>query len=483
MLCRLESRELSSVEIVRALLERIESLDGELRAFVRLNPQVEDEAARSDARRAAGEPGALEGLPVAIKDNINTAGLETSCASRILDGFEPLEDATAVARLREAGAVVLGKTNLDEFAMGSSTEHGKHGGTCNPWDPARVPGGSSGGSAAAVAARLAPVALGSDTGGSVRQPAAFCGVVGLKPTYGRVSRRGLVAFGSSLDQIGPLARSVRDVALLLGIIAGRDPGDATSSARQIDDFPGACDEEVAGLRIGLPGEYFDEGLSPQVACAVRSVAERLQEAGATIEEVSLPHTRYSIPTYYLVATAEASSNLARYDGVRFGRREGGAQGLREMYQQSRSAGFGREVKRRIMLGTYALSAGYYDRFYGRAMRARTLLRRDFDSVFSAGVDLLLTPVTPTTAFGVGEKADDPLEMYLSDVYTTTANLVGIPGLCVPAGRAETGLPVGCQLLAPHFEERRLFRAGAALGRAIPVEIPGWVAERVRSTGR
>jgi aspartyl-tRNA(Asn)/glutamyl-tRNA(Gln) amidotransferase subunit A len=478
LLDRLGARETSSLEVTRDCLARIDALDGELKAFVRTNPRVEDEAAASDARRAKGRAGSLEGLPVALKDNLDTAGLETNCASSILEGFVPLEDATAVARLRAAGAVVLGKTNLDEFAMGSSTEHSNRGPTRNPWDPTRVPGGSSGGSAAAVAARMAPVALGSDTGGSVRQPAAFCGVVGLKPTYGRVSRYGLVAFGSSLDQIGPLTRRVRDAARLLETIAGADPRDATCSGAPTGDYVGSCEHEAAGLRVGLPREYFDDGLDAEVARAVRSAAEELARQGARVEEVSLPHTRFSIPTYYLVATAEASSNLARYDGVRYGRREPGADPLQGMYRRSRAAGFGPEVKRRIMLGTYALSAGYHDRFYGTAQRARTLLRRDFAEVFASGVDLLLTPATPTAAFRLGEKADDPLQMYLSDVYTTTANLVGIPGLCIPAGCTPDGLPVGCQLLAPHFEEARLFRAAAALERAFPVEAPAWVVARV-----
>jgi aspartyl-tRNA(Asn)/glutamyl-tRNA(Gln) amidotransferase subunit A len=356
-----------------------------------------------------------------------------------------------VARLRNAGAIVLGKTNLDEFAMGSSTEYSKHGPTRNPWDTSRVPGGSSGGSAVAVAVRMVPVALGSDTGGSVRQPAAFCGVVGLKPTYGRVSRYGLVAFGSSLDQVGPLTRSVSDAARLLEILAGPDPRDATSR------------------------EYFGSGLDGEVAGAVRSAADALGREGACIEEVSLPHSRFAIPTYYVLATAEASSNLARYDGVRYGRREA-ADELRPMYRRSRAAGFGAEVQRRIMLGTYALSAGYHDRFYGKAQRARRLLGGDFAGVFDSGVDLLLAPATPTVAFRVGEKVDDPLQMYLSDVYTATANLVGIPGLCVPVGRSTEGLPVGCQLLAPPFAEGTLFRAGAVLERACPLPTPPGVAD-------
>ncbi len=473
LLQRLGAAEVSAVELTRAHLERIDALNPELNAFVRLNPRAEEEALDSDRRRASGAQGPLEGLPLAVKDNLNTAGLETDCASAILHGFVPLQDATAVSRLRRAGAVVLGKTNLDEFAMGSSTEHSVYGPTRNPWDLTRVCGGSSGGSAAAVAAGLAAAALGSDTGGSVRQPAAMCGVVGLKPTYGRVSRFGLVAFGSSLDQVGPLTRRVAAAALLLSTISGPDRRDSTCSSEPADDFVGACAAGVKGMRVGLPVEYFDDALDAGIDRAVRSAAKHLEGEGASVEEVSLPHTRYSIPTYYLVATAEASSNLARFDGVRYGRRVSGGAGLDAMYRRSRARGFGREVTRRIMLGTFALSAGYYDRFYGRAQRARTLLRRDFTNVFDSGIDVLLAPVTPTAAFPLGQKADDPLQMYLSDIYTTTANLAGIPGLSVPAGRTASGLPIGCQLLGPHFRERCLFRAGAVLERTFPFEAPPW----------
>ncbi len=476
LLARLEARECSALEATRAYLARIGALDPALRAIVRLNPEAEKEASASDARRAGGRSGPLEGLPVAIKDNLATAGLETGCGSAILDGFVPLEDATAVARLRAAGAVILGKTNLDEFAMGSSTEHSKHGPTRNPWDPGRVSGGSSGGSAAAVAARLTPVALGSDTGGSVRQPAAFCGVVGLKPTYGRVSRYGLIAFASSLDQVGPLARRVADAASLLAAIEGPDPRDATSAPHAPGDYTAACASGVEGLRIGLPREYFDPALDPEIARALHGVAHELERQGARIEEVSLPHTRYSVPAYYVLATAEASSNLARYDGLRFGTRWPAAEGWEAVYRRTRGTGFGSEVRRRIMLGTFALSAGYHDRFYGKAQRVRALIRRDFADAFGSGTDVLLTPATPTTAFRLGEKADRPLEMYLSDLYTTTANLAGIPGLCVPAGLSRQGLPVGCQLLAAHFEECRLFRVGAAVERAFPPETPTWVAQ-------
>jgi aspartyl-tRNA(Asn)/glutamyl-tRNA(Gln) amidotransferase subunit A len=471
----LDARDLTSVDLVRALLGRISRRDGELHAFLRINPHLEDDARAADEKRAGGGGGPLNGIPIAVKDNLNTAGLETTCASRILQGFVPAEDATAVARLRRAGALVLGKTNMDEFGMGSSTENSAFGATRNPWDADRVPGGSSGGSAAAVAARLAPAALGSDTGGSIRQPAAFCGVVGLKPTYGRVSRRGLIAFGSSLEQIGPLTRGVNDAATLLGEIAGPDPGDATCASSGTPDYRAACEQDVAGLRVGLPREYFDGGIDPEIDDALRGAARQLERQGARVEEVSLPHTRYAIPTYYLVATAEASSNLARYDGVRFGLRAA-ADRLAEMYRRTRGTGFGREVQRRIILGTYALSAGYHGRFYGRAQRARTVLSQDFAGVFARGVDLLLTPTTPTTAFRLGERADDPLTMYLSDIFTVTVNLAGLPGLSLPVGRSRAGLPIGAQLIAPPFEETRLLRAGAALERGLeplgaPVEEP------------
>jgi aspartyl-tRNA(Asn)/glutamyl-tRNA(Gln) amidotransferase subunit A len=460
----------SAVEIARTHLERIETWNPQVRAFLRLNPRALDEAAASDRRRSAGAAGALEGLPVAIKDNLHVRGVETSCASRVLDGFIPAEDATAVARLRDAGAVILGKTNMDEFAMGSSTENSAHGPTRNPWDFERVPGGSSGGSAAAVAAGFAPVALGSDTGGSIRQPAALCGIVGLKPTYGRVSRSGLVAFGSSLDQVGPMARSVADAARLLEVLAGPDPRDATSAPQPVENWSADCDRGVRGLRVGLPHEYFEDGLDPEIAAAVQQAALALEREGAVIHPVALPHTRYSIPAYYLLATAEASSNLARYDGVRFGRRAAGLDPWPAMVARSRGQGFGAEVRRRIMLGTFALSSGYHARFYERAQRARNLVREDFLQAFGAGTDLLLTPVTPTAAFRLGEKVDDPLSMYLSDIYTTTANLAGLPGLAVPAGVTSAGLPAGCQLLGPHYAEGHLFRAGAVISRSFPVEL-------------
>ena len=472
---RLRRREVSALEVVRECLARVEALDGRLHAFLRINPRAEEEASERDREMATGAGGPLAGIPVAIKDNLATAGLTTTCGSRILQDFVPLRDATAVARLRTAGAIVLGKTNLDEFGMGSSTENSAFGPTRNPWDLDRVPGGSSGGSAASVAVRMVPLALGSETGGSVRQPAALCGVVGLKPTYGRVSRSGLVAFGSSLDQVGSLAGSVADCARLLGVIAGGDPADSTSAADPVDPYEDASRRGVRGLRVGLPREYFGEGLDVEIDQAVRRAAAVLEKEGAIVEEMSLPHDRFAIPTYYLVATAEASSNLARFDGVRYGLRIDRGDGLRAMYRATRGAGFGAEVQRRIMLGTYALSAGYYDAFYGKALRVRTLLRKDFLDAFASGIDLLLSPTTPTPAFRLGEKVDDPLAMYLSDVYTATMNLAGIPALSVPVGLTRSGLPIGVQLTGADFGESTLFRAGAVLesvcGRFFPPMAP------------
>jgi len=470
LLARLDAGQATAVEAVTAHLARIEARDGELGAYLCLNPRALEHAAASDDRRAGGAAGCLEGLPVAIKDNLHVAGLETTCASRILGGFLPPRDATAVALLRRAGAVVLGKTNMDEFGMGSSTEHSAFKPARNPWDLARVPGGSSGGSAVAVAAGLAPAALGSDTGGSIRQPAALCGVIGLKPTYGRVSRSGLVAFGSSLDQVGPICRSVHDAARLFAPLAVHDPLDASSSARPPEDWSAACADGVDGLRIGLPREYFADGLDPEIDAAVRAAAEALAAGGARVDWVSLPHTRHSVPAYYLLATAEAASNLARYDGVRFGRREVDCGSWPDLLAATRARGFGAEVKRRIMLGTFALATGYHARFYGRAARARALVRQDFLRVFAAGTDALLAPVTPTAAFRLGEKLDDPLAMYLSDVYTTTANLAGLPALAVPAGFTRAGLPAGCQLIGPPFGEARLFAAGGCLERSFPARV-------------
>ncbi len=456
---KLAGGELSSEQATAGCLERISRLDRQLGAFLQTFPERAIERARAiDARRARGEPaGALAGLPLAIKDNMASSFGRTTCGSRMLENFHAPYDATVVERLEAAGGVVVGKCNLDEFAMGSSTETSALGRTANPWDAARVPGGSSGGSAAAVAARLVPAALGSDTGGSIRQPASFCGVVGLKPTYGRVSRWGLVAFASSLDQIGPIGRSVADAALLLTVIAGRDGRDSTSVDRAVPDYLAGLDEPVAGLRVGLASEFLGPGLNDEVKAAVLSAVDALRGQGATVVDISLPHCKYAIATYYLVATAEASSNLARYDGVHYGHRTDRPKDFMDVYLASRAEGFGDEVKRRIMLGTYALSSGYYDAYYLRALKARRLIKGDFDAAFKQ-VDVIACPTAPTTAFGLGEKADNPLEMYLSDVYTTACNLAGLPGISVPCGFDRAGLPIGLQLMAPAFEEHKLLRA-------------------------
>jgi aspartyl-tRNA(Asn)/glutamyl-tRNA(Gln) amidotransferase subunit A len=437
----------------------------ELHALLHLRPEAAlDEARAADARRAAGEPrSALDGIPVALKDNISHAGEPCGCASRILEGYVAPYDATATARLREAGAVVVGRTNMDEFAMGSSTENSAHGPTRNPWDPERAPGGSSGGSAAVVAAGIVPLAYGSDTGGSIRQPAALCGVVGVKPSYGRVSRYGLVAFASSLDQIGPLARTSADAALGLEAVAGPDPRDSTSLPDPVPRYRDALDGDVAGLVIGLPREYFvEDGVDPQVLAAVRAAVAELEAAGAKTREVSLPHTHSAIATYYLVANAEASSNLSRFDGVRYGRRAAEFADLSELYRRTRSEGFGPEVKRRILLGTYVLSAGYYDAYYRKAQQVRTLIRRDFEAAFS-GCDLIATPTAPDPAFRLGERASDPLRMYLSDIFTVSASLAGAAGVSTPCGFAG-GLPVGLQLLAPPLGEAVMLRAADAFER-------------------
>jgi aspartyl-tRNA(Asn)/glutamyl-tRNA(Gln) amidotransferase subunit A len=430
------------------------------------------EAAQLDQTRSNGSlfeishppsPIRLGGVAVAVKDNIATLGLPTTCGSRILEGYTSPFEATAIRKLREAGAIVVSKTNCDEFAMGSSTEHSAYGPTKNPLDPTRVPGGSSGGSAAAVAAGIVRIALGSETGGSVRQPASFCGVVGVKPTYGRVSRFGLVAFASSLDHIGVFGKTVDDAALGVQLIAGHDPNDSTSVDVPVPDYRAAAKESLKGLVIGWPREYFTDALDPRIRDVCDEAAERLRSMGAVVKDVTLPHTSLAIPVYYIVAPAEASSNLARFDGVRYGLRITG-EGLRGMYEATRSGGFGPEVTRRILLGTYVLSAGYYDAYYRKAMAIRSLIRADFDRVFADGVRVLLTPTTPTTAFKIGA-ISDPYEMYLSDIYTVTANLAGIPGMSVPAGTIDN-LPVGVQLLANNFDESGMFTAGYALERSL-----------------
>jgi aspartyl-tRNA(Asn)/glutamyl-tRNA(Gln) amidotransferase subunit A len=452
--------EICSVDLVAACLERIDRRDPEQHAFLALRGEAAlVDAHRADRQLAAGSDLPLLGVPIAVKDVLCVDGLTCTCGSKILEGFHPPFDATGVARLRAAGAIVVGKTNTDEFAMGSSTENSAYGATHNPWDKARVPGGSSGGSAAAVAARMVPAALGTDTGGSVRQPASFCGVTGLKPSYGRVSRYGLVAYGSSLDCLGVLSRTVEDAALVLGIMAGLDPLDSTTLAEPVPDYLDGLSGEptLRGLRVGVPREYFIAGIQPEVETAVRRAVEHMASLGAEVHEVSLPHTEYALPVYYLIAPAEASANLARYDGMRYGPRHAGLD-LRQTYAVTRGEGFGAEVKRRIMLGTYALSAGYYDAYYGQAQKVRTLIRDDFDRAFRE-VDLIACPVAPTTAFRIGENTSDPLAMYLEDVFTLPANLAGIPGVALPCGFDAQHLPIGMQLNGPPLSEALLLRAG------------------------
>jgi aspartyl-tRNA(Asn)/glutamyl-tRNA(Gln) amidotransferase subunit A len=461
----LDAARISSRELVGAALARARAVDPALCAFVGLREAAAlAEAEASDARRARGEiRSSLDGIPVVIKDNLVQRGEPTTCASRILAGFVSPYDSTVVRRLAEAGAVIVGRANLDEFAMGSSTENSARGPSRNPWDPTRTPGGSSGGSAVAVASGVAPLALGSDTGGSIRLPAAHCGVLGVKPTYGRVSRFGLVAFASSLDQIGGFARSAWDAARLLEVVAGHDPLDSTSLPEPAPRLVDALTGDVSGLVVGLPREYFvADGVDPAVLTRVREAVAELEGAGAKVREVSLPHTRYAIATYYLICTAEASSNLARYDGARYGFRAPAARSVGDMYRRTRSLGFGPEVKRRILLGTYVLSAGYYDAYYRKAQQVRTLVRRDFEAAFE-GCDVIAGPTAPEPAFALGERSGDPLRMYLSDVYTVSANLAGIPGVSVPCGLAH-GLPVGLQLLGRALDEATILRTADAFQR-------------------
>ena len=470
----------SAVEVCRHYLDRIREGDGRWNALTAVfRDEALARAAEIDRRRSEWRDRPLLGVPITVKDVICTRGQPTTAASRILAGFRPPYEATVATRLGEAGAIVVGKTNCDEFAMGSSTEHSAYGPSRNPWDPERTPGGSSGGAAAAVAAGLAPVAIGSDTGGSIRQPAAFCGIVGLKPTYGRVSRYGLLAFASSLDQIGPLTRTVGDAALVLGVLAGRDPRDATSVEATVDDYTEALTGEAAGLRVGVPHALLksgDAGIDDDVLAAYRQALDALRTAGAELVDVDLPHAEYAVPVYYLVAPAEASSNLARYDGVRYGARSGAdddetaedGSPISRMYDRTRDAGFGPEVKRRIMLGTYALSAGYYDAYYRRAQRVRSLIRRDYDIAFTdeggAGVHAIAMPTTPSPAFRLGEHLQDPLAMYLGDVFTVSANLTGLPAISIPAGSTGAGLPTGLQLIGRSFDESTLLRLGHAYER-------------------
>ncbi|MCE9613667.1 MAG: Asp-tRNA(Asn)/Glu-tRNA(Gln) amidotransferase subunit GatA [Lentisphaerae bacterium] len=459
-LALLESKACTAVDLVDALVAAIAARDPELGAYVSLDADgARREAEAADKARAAGTGGRLCGIPVAVKDVLNVRGQPCTCASRILQGYVAPYDATAIARLRAAGAVMLGRTNMDEFAMGGSTENSALKRTRNPRHPDYVPGGSSGGSAAAVAGGVALCALGTDTGGSIRQPAAFCGCVGLKPSYGRVSRYGLTAFASSLDQVGPMTRTVRDAALLQEVLGGVDPMDSTSVAAPVPAYTERLTTDLRGMTLGVPREYVVDGLDAGVERAVRAAIERCRELGARVIEVSLPHTRYAIATYYVIATAEASANLARFDGVRYGQRCADAADPLDLYERTRAAGFGPEVKRRIILGTYVLSSGYYDAYYLSAQKVRTLIRRDFEQAF-AQCDALVTPCTPTPAYRFGEKTDDPLQMYLGDIFTVTANLAGICGLSVPCGVAG-GLPVGLQILGPAFKEEQILRVGHA----------------------
>jgi aspartyl-tRNA(Asn)/glutamyl-tRNA(Gln) amidotransferase subunit A len=491
LLTLLTSGQTTSAELTGAFLKRIAEVDGRVKAFLRVDPPAALKRAEEiDAKRKSGKPlGRLAGLPVAVKDVLCTEGEPTTCASKILEHFRPPYDATVVARLKAADAVLIGKTNMDEFAMGGSNENSAYFPARNPWNTERIPGGSSGGSAACVAARMAPLALGTDTGGSIRCPAALCGITGMKPTYGRVSRFGLVAFASSLDQIGPMGESAEDCALLLEILAGHDPRDSTSVDRPVPSYTRSVKEPLKNLRIGWVREHFGEGLDGEVEAAIREAIRVYESLGATVKELSLPHGKYAVATYYIIAPCEASSNLARYDGVHFGHRtdekaaaaeleaerkalqkQGDAKGLDaldnaliRMYRRSRSEGFGPEVKRRIMLGTYALSAGYYDAYYKKALQVRRLIRGDFDKAFEE-VDLIVGPVTPSPAFRLGEKIDNPLEMYLYDLYTVSTNLAGIAGMSIPCGFSSTGLPTGLHLQAPPFEEERLLRGAAMFQR-------------------
>jgi aspartyl-tRNA(Asn)/glutamyl-tRNA(Gln) amidotransferase subunit A len=461
-----QERTTTALALAEAHYARIQKEDGQIGAFLTLSKErALEQADRLDRMAAEGKTlPALGGVPVGIKDVMSTRGLRTTAGSKILENYIPPYDCTAVARMEAAGAMVLGKMNCDEFAMGSSNENSAYHPVRNPRDLNRVPGGSSGGSAAAVAADMAVVALGSDTGGSIRQPASFCGVVGLMPTYGRVSRYGLIAFASSLDHIGPLAKTVKDAAVVLRTIAGRDPMDSTSAEVPVPDYVAELDKPVRGVKLGVAKEYFGEGLDDEVRQAVEAAIDKLKGLGCEIVPVSLPHTPYAIPTYYLIATAEASANLARFDGVRYGHRARGVKTLPEMYRRTRDEGFGAEVKRRIMLGTYALSAGYYDAYYLKAQKVRTLLTRDFDEAFRK-VDAIVTPTSPTAAFRLGEKSNDPLAMYLADIYTVTADLAGIPGISVPCGETKDKLPIGLQILGKHFDEATILRVAHAYEQA------------------
>ena len=462
---RLEAGEISSEELTRSVFERLEAVEPEIHAFLTLlKDEALEQACEADKKRKQGRTGPLLGIPVALKDLLCTKGVTTTCGSRILENFKPPYDATVVEKLRNAGAVFVGKTNMDEFAMGSSTEHSAYGPTKNPWDLERIPGGSSGGSAAATAADACLGALGSDTGGSIRQPAACCGIVGLKPTYGRVSRYGLVAFASSLDQIGPLVKDVEDCALMMSVIAGHDPRDSTSVRIATPDYTQCLTGEMKGVKVGLIEGQSMEGTDPDVIAAMEKAVETMKGLGAEVAPVSLPHISYGLSAYYLIAPAEAGSNLARYDGVKYGFRAEGIENLMDMYRTTRSEGFGAEVKRRIMIGTYALSAGYYDAYYKKACQVRTLLIEDFKAAFEK-CDVLVTPTTPTPAFKIGDKIDDPLQMYLYDLFTVPVNISGLPGISVPCGLNGEGMPIGLHMVSGHFREESLLRAAYAYEQA------------------
>jgi aspartyl-tRNA(Asn)/glutamyl-tRNA(Gln) amidotransferase subunit A len=466
---KMKNGEVSSAELVRSVLSRIDAVEGRVHSYIRLLKEEALAAADlADEKIKKGDIQPLTGIPIALKDIVCTEGIPTTCGSHILHNFVPPYNGTVVEKLKAAGAVFTGKSNMDEFAMGSSTETSYFGPTRNPWDLERIPGGSSGGSATAVAADECIASIGTDTGGSIRQPAALCGVVGMKPTYGRVSRFGLIAFASSLDQIGPFTKDVEDCAIMMNVLAGHDPKDSTSVLAEVPDFRQFVGRDIEGWKIGIPREYYMDGIDPEVSAAVAKAIDVIKKCGGECVDISLPHTGYSVAVYYIIAPAEASSNLARYDGVRYGFRAADARDLAEMYEKTRMQGFGAEVKRRIMIGAYSLSAGYYDAYYGKASQVRALIRRDFDEAFQK-CDVLLTPTTPTPAFKIGEKTDDPLQMYLSDIFTISANLAGIPGISTPCGYTASGLPIGIQFLAGHFEEGKLLQIASAYEKNAAIE--------------
>lgn len=466
---KLNEGETTSVEIAESVFNRIDAVEDKINSFITImKDSAFEEAQKADKAIQEGNMGLLTGIPIALKDIMCTRGVRTTCGSHILENFIPPYDSTVVKKLREVGAVFVGKTNMDEFAMGSSTETSYFGITRNPWDLERIPGGSSGGSATAIVADQCIASLGSDTGGSIRQPAALCGVVGMKPTYGRVSRFGLVAFASSLDQIGPLSKDVEDCAIMMNAIAGYDPNDSTSVPADVPDYTSYVSRDIEGWTIGIPKEYFIEGIDPEVLAAVEGAIKQVEKMGGKTVEISLPHTEYCVAVYYVIAPSEASSNLARYDGVRYGFRSKEGRDLLEMYKMSRAAGFGDEVKRRIMIGTHSLSSGYYDAYYKKASQVRALMRDDFNDAFKT-CDVILTPATPTPAFHIGEKMDDPLQMYLCDIFTLSANLAGIPGISVPCGYTRGGLPIGLQFLAKHFEEEKLIQVASAYEKNLEIE--------------